>query len=67
MAVTETQASQASDKPFVASAGWLAGLGATVVLDVHVGTYGYPGLSASATGTSGASADGTSVGRRNSA
>jgi hypothetical protein len=38
-----------------------AALGATVVLDVHVGTYGYPGLSASVTGTSGASADGTSV------
>jgi thiamine pyrophosphate-dependent acetolactate synthase large subunit-like protein len=38
-----------------------AALGATVVLDVHVSTYGYPGLSASATGTSGASADGTSL------
>jgi thiamine pyrophosphate-dependent acetolactate synthase large subunit-like protein len=38
-----------------------AALGATVVLDVHVGTYGYPGLAASAAGTSGASADGTSV------
>jgi mercuric ion transport protein len=32
MAATETQASQASDMSFVASTGWLAGLGATVGL-----------------------------------
>jgi mercuric ion transport protein len=32
MAVAETQASQAPDEPFVGSAGWLAGLGATVGL-----------------------------------